>query len=56
MQKPSPHRLCAALCAPPIPKLRFPRQSESVASRLSQLEYEAFACMILGFLRSLGTQ
>eukprot|EP00931_Biecheleriopsis_adriatica_P014292 TRINITY_DN116015_c0_g1_i1.p1 TRINITY_DN116015_c0_g1~~TRINITY_DN116015_c0_g1_i1.p1 ORF type:complete len:227 (-),score=33.03 TRINITY_DN116015_c0_g1_i1:29-709(-) len=45
-------RLCAALCAPPIPRLRFTQRTPLTGRELPLLEREAIALFFLGFLRS----
>ncbi|CAJ1385683.1 unnamed protein product [Effrenium voratum] len=45
-------RLCATLCAPPLPRLRFLQRTPFIAQQLSGLEREAWICFVLGFLRS----
>ncbi|CAJ1456030.1 unnamed protein product [Effrenium voratum] len=44
--------LCATLCAPPLPRLRFLQRTPFIAQQLSGLEREAWICFVLGFLRS----
>jgi len=44
-------RLCAAICAPPIPKMRLERRTPAVVSNLKRLETCALVCLVLGLIR-----
>lgn len=49
-------RLCATLCLPPVPRVRFDVRNPSLAGRLQLFEKQAAACMVLGFLRTYVVQ
>eukprot|EP00928_Gymnodinium_smaydae_P012976 TRINITY_DN14741_c0_g2_i1.p1 TRINITY_DN14741_c0_g2~~TRINITY_DN14741_c0_g2_i1.p1 ORF type:complete len:251 (+),score=68.40 TRINITY_DN14741_c0_g2_i1:59-811(+) len=49
-------RLCAAVCAPPLPKLRFDPRNAVVAPELQFLRRGAWGCLALGVVRAYLNQ